>query len=403
MQPCMWRAGYPWELLIAGRTGDERGGNSPDGVNVLPPSITVGGHMIHAVGLAWAERLQGSDRVALTSFGDGATSEGDFHEAMNFAAVFETPTVFFCQNNQFAISYPRSEQTRSASIAEKADGYGMTGVEVDGNDVAAVLVSVREAVESARRGGGPALIEAVTYRLGPHTTADDPGRYRDEAEAERWREKDPLSRIQILLEKARGWTPEWQEELEQGASAVIEEAVAKAEAYPQPTMDEMFARMYSEPTGPLPRPTRRGGHMSTLTLAQSLNSALDTALESDERVVLLGEDIGRTGGVFRITDGLREKYGAVSGLRHPGRRVGHRWRRIRDGDRRDATRRRDPVPRVSPIRPTTRSSTTWPGSVIGRPIGSPRHWSFASPSGVGSALPSIIRSRRRRSTPTSRA
>ena len=247
----MWRAGYPWELLIAGRTGDERGGNSPDGVNVLPPSITVGGHMIHAVGLAWAERLQGSDRVALTSFGDGATSEGDFHEAMNFAAVFETPTVFFCQNNQFAISYPRSEQTRSASIAEKADGYGMTGVEVDGNDIAAVLVSVREAVESARRGGGPALIEAVTYRLGPHTTADDPGRYRDEAEAERWREKDPLARIQILLEKARGWTPEWQEELEQRASAVIEEAVARAEAYPQPTMDEMFARMYSEPTGPL--------------------------------------------------------------------------------------------------------------------------------------------------------
>ncbi len=247
----MWRAGYPWELLIAGRTGDERGGKAPEGVNVLPPSITVGGHMIHAVGLAWAERLQGSDRVALTSFGDGATSEGDFHEAMNFAAVFDTPTVFFCQNNQFAISYPRSEQTRSSSIAGKADSYGMTGVEVDGNDVAAVLVAVREAVESARKGGGPALIEAVTYRLGPHTTSDDPGRYRDESIAEQWREKDPMIRIRVLLEKARGWTPEWQEELEQKASAVIEEAVARAEAYPQPTIDEMFARMYSEPTTPL--------------------------------------------------------------------------------------------------------------------------------------------------------
>jgi pyruvate dehydrogenase E1 component alpha subunit len=247
----MWRAGYPWELLIAGRTGDERGGKAPDGVNVLPPSITVGGHMIHAVGLGWAERLQGTDRVALTSFGDGATSEGDFHEAMNFAAVFETPTIFFCQNNQFAISYPRSEQTRSISIAAKAEGYGMTGIEVDGNDVAAVLVAVREAVESARKGGGPALIEAVTYRLGPHTTADDPGRYRDEGEAERWREKDPLIRVRTLLEKARGWTPEWQEELEEKASAVIEEAVSSAEAYPQPTIDEMFARMYSEPTSPL--------------------------------------------------------------------------------------------------------------------------------------------------------
>ncbi len=247
----MWRAGYPWELLIAGRTGDERGGRAPDGVNVLPPSITVGGHMIHAVGLGWAERLQGSDRVALTSFGDGATSEGDFHEAMNFAAVFDSPTILFCQNNQFAISYPRAEQTRSSSIAAKADGYGMSGIEVDGNDVAAVLVAVREAVESARKGGGPALIEAVTYRLGPHTTSDDPARYRDEGEAERWREKDPLIRIRILLEKARGWTPEWQEELEQNASAVIEEAVARAEAYPQPTVDEMFARMYSEPTSPL--------------------------------------------------------------------------------------------------------------------------------------------------------
>ncbi|MGB7860274.1 MAG: thiamine pyrophosphate-dependent enzyme, partial [Acidimicrobiia bacterium] len=120
-----WRAGYPWRLLILGRTGDERGGDVPAGVNVLPPSITVGGHMIHAVGVAWAERLQGSDRIALTSFGDGATSEGDFHEAMNFAAVYSTPTVFFCQNNGYAISYPTSEQTKSETIAAKADAYGM--------------------------------------------------------------------------------------------------------------------------------------------------------------------------------------------------------------------------------------------------------------------------------------
>ncbi|MEX1126265.1 MAG: thiamine pyrophosphate-dependent enzyme, partial [Acidimicrobiia bacterium] len=235
-------------VLFAGLTGDERGGKAPEGVNVLPPSITVGGHMIHAVGLAWAERLQGSDRVALTSFGDGATSEGDFHEAMNFAAVFKTPTVFLCQNNQFAISYPRSEQTKATSIAAKADGYGMPGVEVDGNDVAAVLVAVREAAESARNGDGPALIEAVTYRLGPHTTSDDPGRYRDETETEEWRERDPLIRIRILLEKAGGWTSEWQAELETRASASIEAAVETAEALPLPTVDEMFERMFAEPT-----------------------------------------------------------------------------------------------------------------------------------------------------------
>lgn len=247
----MWRAGYTWKLLIAGRTGDERGGQPAEDVNVLPPSITVGGHMIHAVGLAWAEKLKGSDRIALTSFGDGATSEGDFHEAMNFAAVFRTPTVFLCQNNGFAISYPRSEQTLSDSIAMKADGYGMPGIQVDGNDVAAVLMVVREAVDRARSGGGPSLIEAVTYRLGPHTTADDPGRYRDEDEAVGWREKDPLERSRVLLERAGGWTEQWQAELEASATANVEAAVAEAEALPEPTFEEMFRRMYLEPTTPL--------------------------------------------------------------------------------------------------------------------------------------------------------
>ena len=255
----MWRAGYPWSLLVAGRTGDERGGQAPDGVNVLPPSITVGGHMIHAVGLAWAEALRGSDRVALTSFGYGATSEGDLHEAMNFAAVFNTPTVFLCQNNGFAISYPRAEQTRSESIAMKAEGYGMPGVLVDGNDVAAVFEVVREAVTRARRGGGPTLIEAVTYRLGPHTTADDPNRYRDEDDAVEWREKDPLERVRLLLERAGGWTPEWQTDLETRAADVIEEAVAMAEALPQPTAEEMLLRMYEQPTSSIESQLREIG------------------------------------------------------------------------------------------------------------------------------------------------
>jgi 2-oxoisovalerate dehydrogenase E1 component alpha subunit len=247
----MWMQGYPLELLFAGRTGDERGGSPPDHVPVLPPSITVGGHMVHAVGLAWAAKNLKDGRVALTYFGDGATSEGDFHEAMNFAAVYVTPTVFLCQNNGFAISYPRSEQTRSESIAMKAEGYGMRGVQVDGNDVAAVLITVREALDTARTGGGPSLVEAVTYRLGPHTTADDPTRYRDEGDAGGWRELDPLIRVRLLLERASGWTPEWQAQLEESASQRIEAAVAWAEALPAPTLDEMFQRMYSEPTSPL--------------------------------------------------------------------------------------------------------------------------------------------------------
>lgn len=239
-----WRAGYPWRLLVLGRTGDERGGELPDGVNVLPPSITVGGHMIHAVGIAWAEKLQGGDKIALTSFGDGATSEGDFHEAMNFAAVYNTPTVFLCQNNGYAISLPTAEQTRSTTIAVKAEGYGMPGIRVDGNDVVAIFVAVREAADRARRGEGPSLIEAVTYRLGPHTTADDPTRYRDAAEPIEWEERDPLLRVRRLLEKAGGWTAEWQSEMEANASQAIEDAVEWAESVPEPTLDEMLGRMF---------------------------------------------------------------------------------------------------------------------------------------------------------------
>ena len=241
-----WRAGYPWRLLVLGRTGDERGGEPPKGVNVLPPSITVGGHMIHAVGLAWAEKLRGSSRIALTSFGDGATSEGDFHEAMNFAAVFATPTVFLCQNNGYAISYPTAEQTKSKTIAAKADGYGMPGIRVDGNDVVGVLVAVREAADRARKGEGPSLIEAVTYRMGPHTTADDPTRYRDEAESRDWEDRDPLLRVRRLLDKAGGWTEEWQAELEKKAFQVIEEAVEWAENVPQPTFEQMVGRVFAE-------------------------------------------------------------------------------------------------------------------------------------------------------------
>ncbi|HEX6222611.1 MAG TPA: pyruvate dehydrogenase (acetyl-transferring) E1 component subunit alpha [Acidimicrobiia bacterium] len=334
-----WRAGYPWGALILGRTGDERGGQVPPDINVLPPSITVGGHMIHAVGLAWAEQLNGGTRVALTSFGDGATSEGDFHEAMNFAAVYSTPTVFFCQNNGYAISYPVSEQTKSETIAIKAEAYGMPGVRVDGNDVVAVLVAVKEATVRARSGDGPSLIEAVTYRLGPHTTADDPTRYRQDHEGTRWESKDPLERVRRLLERQGEWTQDWQDELDASATERIETAVEWAESVPEPTFEEMFERMYAEPTGPLREQLREGGGQdgteeksplprrkpgralrkstssddglrAEVNLAQALNSALDTALANDERVVLLGEDIGRTGGVFRITDGLRDRHGA---------------------------------------------------------------------------------------------
>jgi pyruvate dehydrogenase E1 component alpha subunit len=240
----MWMQGYPLELLIATRTGDERGGSPPDHVPVLPPSITVGGHMVHAVGLAWGSRLLGENRVALTYFGDGATSEGDFHEAMNMAAVFSAPCVFVCQNNGWAISLPRSEQTRSETIAQKAIAYGMPGVQVDGNDLFAVYLTTREAVERARQGAGPTLIEAVTYRIGPHTTSDDPSRYRPGEETLEWRKRDPLERVRIFLSERDAWSPEWQEQLERESTEEVERAVELAEKLRVPTAADVFEGMF---------------------------------------------------------------------------------------------------------------------------------------------------------------
>jgi pyruvate dehydrogenase E1 component alpha subunit len=249
----MWMHGYPWELLILGRMGDERGGSPPEGVRVLPPSITVGAHMLHAVGLGWGARLLGEDRIAITYFGDGATSEGDFHEAMNFAGVFGTPTVFLCQNNQYAISMHVSRQTASATIAEKAAAYGMPGVLVDGNDVLAVHAATTDAAARARSGGGPTLIEALTYRTGPHTTSDDPRRYRTEEEAALWRERDPIRRVRAYLESAGAWDREWEDGVAVAAAAEIDAAVAQAEALEVWPPGEVVDGMFAEPTAPLLR------------------------------------------------------------------------------------------------------------------------------------------------------
>lgn len=239
----MWFRGYTWDKLFLGRTGDERGGQPPEGVTVMPPSVTVGAHMVHAVGLSWAEKIKGSGAVALTMFGEGATSEGDFHEALNFAGVYRTGTIFFCQNNHYAISAPREIQTASEWIAQKALAYGIPGYLVDGNDVLAVREVTAAAVDRARRGEGSSLIEAVTYRRGPHTTADDPQRYRTSDEELLWEARDPLERVRIYLASTGLWDAEWQAEFEEAEGARIEEAVAEAEA-----LDPMGAEEYFEAT-----------------------------------------------------------------------------------------------------------------------------------------------------------
>ena len=200
--------------------------------------------MVHAVGLAWAERLHDSGRIALTSFGDGATSEGDFHEAMNFAAVYDVGCIFLCQNNGYAISLPRERQTRSETIAEKAIAYGMPGVQVDGNDLFAVYEAVLEAADRARSGEGPTLIEAVTYRRGPHTTSDDPTRYRHADEADEWARKDPLERVRLYLSERDAWDEEWQRTIEGEAGLEIDRAVELAESMPPLGPGEILDAMF---------------------------------------------------------------------------------------------------------------------------------------------------------------
>jgi len=231
--------------------GNEMGSRAPEGINLLPVSIPVGTHIPQAVGTAWAAKIRGDKIVAMAYFGDGATSKGDFHEAMNFAGVFKTPTIFFCQNNQFAISVPRSRQTASATIAQKAIAYGFDGIQIDGNDLFAVITVTREAVDKARSGGGPTLIEGVTFRFGPHTTADDPTKYRTDEEIERWKPLDPMIRLRSYL-KAKGlWSEEVETRMTEDAQKEIDQAVKDAEAVPAPELNEIFEYVFAEMTPPL--------------------------------------------------------------------------------------------------------------------------------------------------------
>ncbi|MCZ7397671.1 MAG: thiamine pyrophosphate-dependent dehydrogenase E1 component subunit alpha, partial [Candidatus Methanoperedens sp.] len=238
--------GIPMKLLYMYWMGSE------DANLMLPPknftvSIPVSTQVLHAVGAAWAAKIQKQDTVSMVYFGDGATSEGDFHEGMNFAGVFKIPTVFICQNNQYAISLPREKQTASRTLAQKALAYGFEGIQVDGNDVLAVYSATKAAIEKARSGGGPTLIECFTYRLGAHTTSDDPTRYRKKDEEEEWRKKDPVKRLRIYLEKKGIWSQSYEDKILKEASEDVEKAVEEAESF-NPGVENMFRYVYAEIT-----------------------------------------------------------------------------------------------------------------------------------------------------------
>lgn len=244
----LWR-GKSLESVLLMYGGWNEGGAVPEGLNDLPVSIPVGTQSLHAVGIAYAMKYRKEPNVAMVFFGDGGTSEGDFHEAMNFAAVFQTPTIFVCQNNQWAISIPRTRQTRSKTIAQKAMAYDMPGISVDGNDVLAVYVAAREAAERARSGGGPTLIESVTYRVAMHTTADDPKKYRTEVEVDEWLKRDPITRFEKYLTGRGLLTEQKIAEFADGVKAEIQAAekrfddMVKGYTDPLVMFDYTFAEM----------------------------------------------------------------------------------------------------------------------------------------------------------------
>src|SRR5712692_6736709 len=237
----IWR-GWPIEKLLLFFAGQLEGGQPALDQHDLPITIPVATQLPHAVGLAYAAQYRGDDVVVMAYFGDGATSEGDFHEALNFAGVWHVPVVFVCQNNQWAISVPLKKQTHSRTIAQKALAYGLPGIQVDGNDVLAVYAAAREAVDRARAGDGPTLIECVTYRLGVHTTADDPTKYRSDEEVAMWEKKDPLTRFRAYLEKRNLL----ETNLEQRIDEEIAEAVRRFEATPPPDPLTVFDHVYAE-------------------------------------------------------------------------------------------------------------------------------------------------------------
>jgi len=218
-------------------------------------SSPIGTHLPHAVGAAYAAKLRGEDTVFLCSFGDGGTSSLGFHSGLNFAGVWRAPVVFLCQNNGYAISLSAEEQTASRGYAIKARAYGMPGVTVDGNDLLAVRKVVHEAVERARKGGGPTLIEAQTFRMGGHSTSDDPTRYVPKEEVERWRARDPIARFEKFLAASGLWTPEKGEALRKEAEEEIGTAAREAQSVGKPGLETIFSDVYAE----LPAHLRRQG------------------------------------------------------------------------------------------------------------------------------------------------
>lgn len=242
-----WR-GFPLVDILLFVAGYNEGAAIPDDHHDLPFAVPVATQLPHAVGLAYAAQYRDRDEVAIVFFGDGATSEGDFHEALNFAGVLQSPVIFLCQNNRWAISLPREEQSQSKTLAQKGLAYGMPCLQIDGNDVLAVYVAVAEAAQRARDGGGPTMIECLTYRLSIHTTADDPSKYREQEEVDEWKKYDPLPRLQNYLIERELLSEDDVESMESEIKDVVDrgwkDAAARIDELDGPEI--MFDYVYAE-------------------------------------------------------------------------------------------------------------------------------------------------------------
>jgi pyruvate dehydrogenase E1 component alpha subunit len=243
--------GMPPATVLHWWRGHPAGWWNPADYNLASICVPIATHVPHAAGLAWGKKLKGERTCAIVYFGDGATSEGAFHEGANLAAVMQAPLILFCNNNQWAISTPLSAQTHAAALADKAVGYGMPGVRVDGGDVLAVYEATKEAVERARDDGGPTFIEAVTYRVAPHATADDPSAYIDHERVEQETKNECLGRYERYLRRLGLLGDELEAEIKAGATAAMRQGIADAEAEPDADVALLFEHAYAKPPASL--------------------------------------------------------------------------------------------------------------------------------------------------------
>ena len=241
-----YHRGWPLETVLRFWGGYEEGCQPPEGVNDTPIAVPIATQCLHAMGVAWGMKLRGDNHAVLCYCGDGATSEGDFHEALNFAGAYHLPVIFLVANNQWAISLPRDKQTASETIAQKALAYGFDGLQLDGNDALAVYAGTKESVKKAKSDGGPTLIEAITYRVSVHTTADDPTKYRSNEEVEKWEKLDPIPRYENYLIRRGLLDQKKIDAIDEGVVAEVAAAVERYEATEKTDPLDAFDYTYDE-------------------------------------------------------------------------------------------------------------------------------------------------------------